>query len=106
MTDKILIFSNCSSEEEAARIARHLVETRVAACVNIVPGVRSVYRWQGAVEEAQEWTLLIKSRKELFHRVREELRSIHSYEVPELIAVPIAAGLEQYLNWIDSSTEP
>ncbi len=104
MKDQILLLSNCGSEEEALRIARHLVERQVAACVNVLPAVRSVYRWKGAVEEATEWTLLIKSRADLFDRVRDELCSVHSYEVPELIAVPIVAGLQAYLNWIDEST--
>ena len=104
MTDKILIFSNCGSADEASRIARHLVETELAACVNILPAVQSVYRWKGAVEEATEWTLLIKTRRGLFDAVRQAVRSLHSYEVPELIAIPIVQGLEEYLGWIDEST--
>lgn len=101
MTDKIVVFSNCVSAEEAHRVARSLVESRLAACVNIMPGVRSVYRWQGAVEEASEWTLLIKTRRSAFQRLCAELRQIHSYEVPEVIAVPIVDGQEDYLAWID-----
>ncbi|HET8547509.1 MAG TPA: divalent-cation tolerance protein CutA [Bryobacteraceae bacterium] len=104
MTDKILIFSSCGSAEEAERVAKHLVETHAAACVNIIPGVRSIYRWKGAVEEAGEWTLLIKTRRPLVARVERELRRVHSYEVPELIALPIVAGLESYLQWIDDET--
>jgi len=104
MTDKILVLSNCGSEEEASRIARHLVETRVAACVNILPAVKSIYRWKGAVEEAAEWTLLIKTRRDLFPALSTAVRGMHSYEVPELIAIPIVEGLHEYLGWIDDST--
>ena len=104
MTDKIVVFSTCGSAEEAERVARHLVETRAAACVNISPGVRSVYRWKGKIEDAAEWTLLIKTRRALFDSVRRELRKVHSYEVPELIATPVVDGLDLYLDWIDAET--
>ena len=103
MTDKILALSMCASAEEAATIARALVERRVAACVNIIPGIKSVYRWKGAVEEEPEWLLLIKTTRDLFDRLRTEIRGLHSYEVPELIALPIADGLPEYLKWIDDS---
>ena len=104
MTDKIIVFSTCGSAEEAERAARHLVETRAAACVNIIPGVRSIYRWKGAIEDASEWTLLIKTQRGLLEHVERELRKIHSYEVPEIVAVPIVDGLETYLRWIDDET--
>jgi len=101
MTDKIVVLCNCDSEQEAARLARHLVEQRVAACVNILPGVRSVYRWKGAIEEASEWLLTIKSRRDQFPTLRAEIEKIHSYETPEIIAMPIVDGSEAYLAWID-----
>lgn len=101
MTDKIVVFSNCGTAEEAHRVARGLVESRLAACVNIIPGIRSVYHWQGSIEEASEWTLLIKTRRSLFQRLSMELRSIHSYQVPEVIAVPIVDGQQDYLEWIE-----
>ena len=85
-------------------MARHLVDTRVAACVNVIAGVTSTYRWKGVVEQAGEWTLLIKTRSDLLEAVSRELRAIHSYEVPELIAVPVLAGLPEYLAWIDEET--
>jgi len=88
MSDKIVVLSTCGSAEEAASIARALVERRLAACVNIVPGVRSVYRWKGAVEEAGEWLLIVKSSQALFERLEEELRRMHSYETPEIVALP------------------
>jgi periplasmic divalent cation tolerance protein len=101
VTDKIVVLSTCESSDEATKIARHLVEKRVAACVNIVPGARSIYRWKGAIEEAGEFVLLIKTRRDLFPHLRAELEKIHSYEVPEAIALPIVDGSEAYLGWLD-----
>jgi periplasmic divalent cation tolerance protein len=104
MTDKIVVLSTCGSAEEAEKIARALVERRLAACVNIVPGARSIYRWKGAVEDATEWLLVIKSRRPLFEPLLEELRRVHSYETPEVIALPIVAGAQSYLEWLESET--
>jgi periplasmic divalent cation tolerance protein len=104
MTDKILVLSNCGSADEASRIARTLVEARLAACVNIVPGVLSLYRWQDAIEQAAEWTLLIKTTRAHFPALCAELRRAHSYEVPEIIALPIIDGDGAYLDWIDRET--
>ena len=105
MTDKIIVFSTCGSAEEAERIARGLVDARAAACVSIVPGMRSIYRWKGAVEDAAEWLLVIKTARGSFERVKTELRKLHSYEVPELVALPVVEGLEEYLNWIGENVE-
>lgn len=102
----ILAFSTCGSAAEAERIARHLVDARVAACVSITPGVRSIYRWQDKVHDDTEWALTIKTRRDLFPRLREELRSIHSYETPELIALRVLDGLPDYLAWVTSVTAP
>jgi periplasmic divalent cation tolerance protein len=104
LTDKIVVLSNCASSEEAAKIARALVEARLAACVNIIPGVRSIYRWQGAVEDEQEWTLLIKTRRGLFDAVKVEIAKAHSYQLPEILAVPLVDGVQSYLDWIDHET--
>ncbi|MFN7925788.1 MAG: divalent-cation tolerance protein CutA [Bryobacteraceae bacterium] len=101
MTGKVVVFSTCETEEEARKLARHLVEARVAACVNIVPGIRSVYQWQGKVEEAAEFLLIIKSSRPLFERLREELTRMHSYTVPEVVALSIVDGYPAYLDWMD-----
>lgn len=101
MTDKIVVLSTCDSEERAKALARVLVEQRLAACVNIIPGARSIYQWQGKVEEAEEWVLVIKSRRDLFGSLKEALAAQHSYEVPEVIALPIVDGSEAYLAWLD-----
>ena len=101
MTDKIVVLSTCDSEEQARQVARALVEHRVAACVNILPGAHSIYRWQGKVEEAAEWVLVIKSRRDLFEGLRAELQRNHSYEVPEVIALPVVEGSAGYLAWLD-----
>lgn len=103
MTDKIVVMSTCSSEEEAERISKALVEERIAACVNVIPGLRSFYRWQGAVESASEWLLLIKSSREKFDAVRIALEKAHSYDVPEIVAIPIVEGSLNYLTWLDGS---
>jgi|SRR5437762_12813166 len=102
MTDKIVVFSTCSTPEEAGQIARKLVEDRLAACVNVVPGIRSFYRWKGAIEETGECLLVIKSSRELFDRLRLELEKAHTYEVPEVVAVPVVEGAPNYLNWVEN----
>jgi periplasmic divalent cation tolerance protein len=106
MTDKIVVLCTCDSEEEAARLARHLVDQRVAACVNILPAVRSVYRWKGAIEDAPEWMLTIKTRRDRFAALKAEIEKIHSYETPEIVALPIVDGAEAYLAWIDKELDP
>jgi len=106
MTDKILVSATCGSAEEAQRLARLLVEERLAACVQVVPQVRSVYRWRGAVEESEEWLLLVKSRRDLFEDLRRRLRAAHSYELPEIIALAVVDGEPDYLAWVDSGLRP
>lgn len=102
MTDKIVVLSTCDSKARATRLARHLVKRRLAACVSIVPGARSVYRWKGAIEDAAEWLLVIKSRRDLFPALRDEIGKLHTYEVPEVIALPVVDGAENYLAWLDA----
>jgi len=101
MTDKIVVFSACDSEEQAGRIAHALVDQHLAACVNIVPGARSIYRWKGQVEDTAEWLLIIKTRRGLMDQLRVTIGGIHSYEVPELLAVPVVDGSDSYLAWMD-----
>jgi periplasmic divalent cation tolerance protein len=100
MTDKKLVLTTASSSDEARRIARALVERRLAACVNILPQIESVYRWKGKVEEAQEWLLIIKTTAAGFERVRDVIRELHSYELPECVCVSIEDGSPEYLKWI------
>jgi periplasmic divalent cation tolerance protein len=101
MTDKIIVFSACGTEEEARSVARGLVQARVAACVNIVPGIYSIYHWQGKLEESPEWMLIVKTTRGLFDKCDAELRRLHSYQVPEVVAVAAVAGSNDYLEWID-----
>jgi periplasmic divalent cation tolerance protein len=103
MTDKIVIFSTAGSERDAGNIAHTLVQLRLAACVNIIPRIASVYRWEDRVDRAEEWLLLIKTTKASFAAVRDAIKELHSYEVPECIAVPIESGSEDYLKWIEGS---
>jgi periplasmic divalent cation tolerance protein len=105
MTDKRIVLSNAGSEDEARKIARHLVENRLAACVNIVPQIQSIYRWQGRVESSQEWLLLIKTTADRVPAVRDAVRELHSYELPECIAISIEDGSAAYLAWIGQSVK-
>ena len=92
------------SQEEADKIAHALVDRRLAACVNIVPRIESVYRWQGEVETAQEWLLLIKTQRDLYDRVRDVIQELHSYDLPECIMLEVTAGSHEYLDWITQNT--
>ena len=103
MTDKRLVLTTCGSLEEARSIALALVERQLAACVNIVPQIESVYRWQGEVETTTEWLLLIKTTAAAFSALSEALNELHSYEVPECIKIVIEDGSQEYLKWIGES---
>jgi len=107
MTDKIIVLVTCGSRKEARSIARALVAQRLAACVSeIGVPVASTYRWKGRVESAKEFLLLIKTTKQRFAAVRDAVRKLHRYDVPEIIALPIAAGARDYLDWIAESVKP
>ena len=105
MTDKRIVLSTAGSEQEARKIAHILVKRRLAACVNIVPQIQSIYRWKGEIESAQEWLLLIKTRADKFPAVRDAIGELHSYEVPECIVVEIEDGSPRYLQWLEKATE-
>ena len=102
---EILIVSTTDTLESAQKISNALVEARIAGCVNIVPGIRSIYRWEGKICDDREFLLLIKSSTEKFEAVRDRIRQLHSYETPEIIALPITAGDHDYLTWLRSSLE-
>jgi periplasmic divalent cation tolerance protein len=106
MSGYLQISTAVSTRNEADRIAAALVERRLAGCVQIIGPVHSVYRWQGAVEQAEEWLCLIKTRAALLAEVEEAIRSLHSYECPEIIATSIVAGSECYLAWLGEQMRP
>jgi periplasmic divalent cation tolerance protein len=103
MTDKRLVLTTCGTAEEARRIARELIERRLAACVNIVPQIESVYRWKGEIESATEWLLIVKTTADACERLRYALVKLHSYDVPECIEIAIEDGSAPYLGWIGES---
>jgi periplasmic divalent cation tolerance protein len=106
MTDQIVVLSTCGSEEEAARIAARLIDAHLAACVNLLPKIRSFYRWRGKVEDAVEWMLVIKTSRTCFEPLRTVLEAAHSYELPEVLALPVLDGSPNYLAWINSELAP
>jgi periplasmic divalent cation tolerance protein len=103
VSERLLVLTTVARAEDAERIAEELVVRRLAACVNVLPGVRSIYRWKGAVERDEERLLLVKTRADRYEALREALLALHPYEVPELVAVPIERGSEAYLRWLDES---
>lgn len=100
MTDAVVVFCTFSNEQDALRIGKAVVEARLAACVNLLPGLRSIYRWKGEIEEADEILLLIKTTQHIFPALRDRIKELHPYETPEIVAVPIVDGLADYLGWI------
>jgi periplasmic divalent cation tolerance protein len=100
-----LVLVTAGSEEEAAKIGRTLVEERLAACASMAPRIRSIYRWKGDIYDEQETLLLIKTRTSMFPALRNRIRELHSYEVPEITALPISQGLQEYLDWVVAETE-
>ena len=100
MSDAIIVLTTAGSDEQADSVASTLVEEKLAACVNVIGGVKSVYRWKGEIEKDNERLLVIKTTADLFDAVRRRIRELHSYELPEVIAVPISAGDPDYLAWL------
>jgi periplasmic divalent cation tolerance protein len=105
MTDNRLVLTTVASHEEAQKIARGLVERRLAACVNILPKVQSIYRWQEKIEETEEWLLIIKTKQHIFERLRDAIVELHTYDVPEIICFAIEDGSRAYLQWLGDSVE-
>lgn len=104
--DVYLVITNLPDRDSAAKLAHGLVERRLAACVNILSPCRSVYRWQGRTEDAEEFPVLIKTTKDRYPELEAAIRAGHPYELPEIIAIPLAGGLSGYLEWVDSETRP
>ncbi len=102
--DEIIIFITASSEEEAAKIARALVEARLAGCVNIIKNIRSIYSWQGKIEDEPEVLMIVKTQKSLFDSLTKKVEELHSYTVPEIIVLPIVEGSKDYLKWLREVT--
>jgi len=105
MSDPIVIFVTCGSEEEGLKIANALVEGHLAACVNLISPIRSIYQWEGKIWDEKEWLLIIKTQKERFEELEKKVKSLHSYSVPEIISLPISGGSSSYLKWIKENTE-
>ena len=106
MSDFIVVLVTVGSSKEGERLAQALVEEQLAACVNRIKGVQSIYRWQGQVEQSEEEMLVIKTTRELFDRLKKRIQELHSYSVPEVIALPILDGSESYLRWLGDELRP
>ena len=102
--DAVVVLATAGSEDEAARIAHAVVAERLAACVNVVGPIHSIYRWQDAVEDAREWLLIVKARATDLASLEARIRALHSYDVPEVLALPVTGGAEAYLAWLDAAT--
>ena len=104
MTNYIIILCNTNSKDSAETIATYLIKGNFAACVNIIPKITSIYKWQNKIEKDEEFLMLIKTKKELFNEVKDKINILHPYEVPEIISINISDGNKEYLNWIQSNT--
>ncbi len=104
-SEPVIVYITAPGEEEAAGLARTLVESKLAACVNILNNIRSIYSWQDNIEDDREHLLIVKTQRHLFDRLAEKVREIHSYDVPEIIAMPIVEGSLDYLKWLQESTD-
>jgi periplasmic divalent cation tolerance protein len=104
MTDAVVVLVTAPTPERAAEIARAVVEERLAACGNVVPGLRSIYRWEGKVQDDEEALLLLKTTRDRFEALRERVLALHPYDMPEVIALPVEAGSAAYLGWIAAET--
>jgi periplasmic divalent cation tolerance protein len=105
MSEPIVVLVTCGSEEEALNISRALVEEQLAACVNLVSPVRSIYRWEGKIWDEKEWLLIIKTQRKKFVELEKKVKFLHSYSVPEIVALPITEGSSAYLHWLIEMTD-
>ncbi len=105
MTDALLVFTTLPSADKAAELAKALVEERLAACANLLPAIRSIYRWQGKLQDENEVLVLLKTRAEHLERLKLRILELHPYEVPEVLAVPVEAGYQPYLEWLAGETK-
>lgn len=105
MTDKVIILVTAASRRECRKIAKHLVEAKLAACVNITVSVESLYRWEGKIADEKEFVMLIKSTRGLFREIKAEISRLHSYHTPEIICLPIIDGSRNYLQWLSDSVK-
>ena len=106
MTEALIVFSTFATEADAARVARVLVEERLVACAQLVPGARSIYRWQDQVRDEAEVVVLMKTRKQDWTALLSRLHELHPYETPECVAVRVAAGAPKYMAWLDEALSP
>ncbi len=104
MTDAMLVFTTLPNSDKAADLARALVEERLAACANLIPAIRSIYRWEGKLQDENEVLVLLKTRSENVERLKARILELHPYEVPEVLAVPVESGYQAYLDWISAQT--
>ncbi|MBM4146817.1 MAG: divalent-cation tolerance protein CutA [Nitrospira sp.] len=102
--DNLIVFMTASSEDEAAKISRAVVEARLAGCVNIIKNIRSIYSWEGKIEDEAEVLMIAKTQKHLFDPLMKKVKALHSYKVPEIIAMPVVDGSEDYLDWLKQVT--
>jgi periplasmic divalent cation tolerance protein len=105
VSEPLVVLMTAGSQEEAEKIAQALVGELLAACVNVIPGVTSVYRWEGAVQSDQEWLIIAKSKRDVLDELVQRVQALHSYDVPEIIALPLTGGSETYLRWIDHEVQ-
>ena len=105
MSDKVVILVTAANKKECRKIARHLVEAKLAACVNITQTIESIYRWEGKIVQDQEYQLFIKSTRELFPEIEAAISKLHSYQTPEIICLPIIEGSRNYLQWVGDSVK-
>jgi periplasmic divalent cation tolerance protein len=105
MTEKVVVLVTVASKKESRKIAKHMVDSRLAACVNITQHIESVYRWEGKVASGKEFQLFIKSTRDLFPEIKSAIAKVHSYQMPEIICIPIVEGAQDYLDWIADSVK-